>query len=191
MDGTYCPLPAGPFGLNVSIPLYRSYALTTIRTNIRIVDTSETANTLACINIQLTPYTKGGWYYGLFLWLPIALAIGFFVTTWGARFAAGWVVGSGVAEYEQKETALGRGSKMLHGKKEARMRKWGTMIISGLSGERLSVSGGLLRFSESIYFVRSIVLMVVTPGLKDILHHLQFCTILGMIAVAWPKFACE
>jgi len=33
--------------------------------------------------------------------------------------------------------------------------------------------------------------MVVTPGLKDILHHLQFCTILGMIAVAWPKFACK
>jgi len=82
------------------------------------------------------------------------LAIGFFVTTWGARFAAGWVVGSGVAEYEQKETALGRGSRLLSGKKEARMRKWGTMIISGLSGERLSVSGGLLRFSKLIFVRR-------------------------------------
>lgn len=27
-------------------------------------------------------------------------------------------------------------------------RKWGTMLVSGLSGERLGVSGGLLRFSE-------------------------------------------
>jgi hypothetical protein len=84
----------------------------------------------------------------MFLWLPVALAIGFFVTTWGARFAAGWVVGSGVAEYEQKETALGRRAKLDTAKKEATMRKWGTMIISGLSGERLSVSGGLLRFGE-------------------------------------------
>jgi hypothetical protein len=33
--------------------------------------------------------------------------------------------------------------------------------------------------------------MSVTPGLKDILHHIQFCTILGMIAVLWPKFACR
>jgi hypothetical protein len=29
-------------------------------------------------------------------------------------------------------------------------RKWGTMIISGLSGERLGVSGGLLRFSKQV-----------------------------------------
>jgi hypothetical protein len=33
-------------------------------------------------------------------------------------------------------------------------------------------------------------LMAVTPGLRDILHHLQFCTILGMIAVQWPTFVC-
>ena len=30
-----------------------------------------------------------------------------------------------------------------------------------------------------------------TPGLRDIIHHIQFCTILGMIAVSWPTFACE
>lgn len=113
-----------------------------------MVDTSEVAQTLSCIDLQFTPYHEDGWYYGFFLWLPVALAIGFFVTTWSARFAAGWVVGSGVAEYEQKETALSRGAKLDGAKKEARMRKWGTMIISGLSGERLSVSGGLLRFGE-------------------------------------------
>lgn len=152
---TYCPVPAGPVGLNISIPLYRSYALTTLRTQVRIVDTSETANTLSCIDIQLTPYDSDGWYYGMFLWLPVALAIGFFVTTWGARFAAGWVVGSGVAEYEQKETALGRGAKLGYAQKEARMRKWGTMIISGLSGERLSVSGGLLRFGQSFHYSKT------------------------------------
>jgi hypothetical protein len=149
---TYCPLPAGDFALNVSIPLYRSYALTTLRTQIRIVDTSADALTLACYNIDFTPFDQTKWYYRLFLWLPVVIAIGFWTVTWAARFATGWIVGSGVAEYGQKEGhAFGRGSQVhaAGGKREARMRKWGTMIISGLSGERLSVSSALLRFGKS------------------------------------------
>lgn len=74
------------------------------------------------------------------------------------------------------------------------MRKWGTMIVSGLSGERLSVSGGLLRFGEFLdnKSVRQAYLSPpVTPGLREVIHHIQFCTILGMIAVDWPDFACE
>lgn len=34
-------------------------------------------------------------------------------------------------------------------------------------------------------------LMIVTPGLRDIMHHIQFCTVLVMIAVNWPNFACK
>lgn len=158
---TYCPLPAGDFAVNLSIPLYRSYALTTLRTQVRIVDTSLSALTLACYDLEFTPYRHDGWYYQLFLYLPIALAIGFWTASWAARFATGWIVGSGVAEYEQKEGhggggyghgpkhGVGGGPKTAGGKREARMRKWGTMIISGLSGERLSVSTALLRFGES------------------------------------------
>ena len=144
---TYCPLPAGDFALNLSIPLYRSYALTTLRTEVRVVDTSFAANTIACVNVDFTPYRRSGWYYRLFLWLPVATAVGFWAATWGARLAAGWVVGSGVAEYVQKEGHRPRKARV--GNKEATMRKWGTMIVSGLSGERLSVSGGLLRFGAS------------------------------------------
>lgn len=144
---TYCPLAAGPFGLNLSIPLYRPHALTTLSTQARIVDTTSEARTLSCVNISFTPYRDDAWYYGLFLWLPVALVIGFWVTSWGARFAAGWVVGSGVVEYgaKMKDTS---GERELDkaGKRDARMRKWGTMLVSGLSGERLSVSSGLLRF---------------------------------------------
>nr|XP_019046138.1 membrane protein [Kwoniella bestiolae CBS 10118]OCF25068.1 membrane protein [Kwoniella bestiolae CBS 10118] len=157
---TYCPVPAGNFALNLSIPLYSSYALTTLQTEVRIVDTSAEAANLACIDIQVSPYNRKGWYYRLFLWIPVATAIGFWIVSWGARFATGWIVGTG----------MGGPSK-----KDARLRKWGTMIISGLSGERLSVSGGLLRFC--------------TPSLKDIIFHVQFCTMLGMIAVNWPEFA--
>ena len=140
---TYCPLPSGPFAINISIPLYRSYALTTLRTRVRIVDTSTAANTIACYDMAFTPWTQGAWYYSLFRWFPVAVAIGLWAATWSARFAAGWVVGSGMAEYETKD---GYGVKAA--KRDARMRKWGTMIVSGLSGERLSISGALLRFGE-------------------------------------------
>ncbi|RSH82219.1 hypothetical protein EHS25_005929 [Saitozyma podzolica] len=170
---TYCPLPAGPFAINLTIPLYRSYGLTTLSTEVRIVDTSLSANTIACVDIDVTPYNRDGWYYELFLWLPVAIAVGFWATSWTARFTAGWIVGSGVAGYETKEGSATR--IVAANKREARMRKWGTMIVSGLSGERLSVSGGLLRF--------------VTPGLRDVMYHIQFCSILGMIAVNWPEFA--
>ncbi|TYJ52920.1 hypothetical protein B9479_006467 [Cryptococcus floricola] len=172
---TYCPLAAGDFALNVSIPLYRSYALTTLRTRIRVVDTSSSAANLACIDIHVSPYKRTGWYYELFLYLPVAILLGFWLVSWGARFVTGWIVGSGVAEYGQKESA---GARLVTGgssRREATMRKWGTMIISGLSGERLSVSGGLLRF--------------VTPGVRDILFHIQYAAMLGMISVQWPEFS--
>ncbi|KIR33629.1 membrane protein [Cryptococcus deuterogattii MMRL2647] len=172
---TYCPLPAGDFAINISIPLYRSYALTTLHTRVRIVDTTVEAASLACLNIHVSPYKDSGWYYHLFRYWLVALVAGFWLVSWGARFVTGWIVGSGVAEYGQKELAgvrlMGGGSN----NREATMRKWGTMIISGLSGERLSVSGGLLRF--------------VTPGVKDILFHIQFASMLGMVAVNWPQFS--
>lgn len=190
---TYCPLPAGDFALNVSIPLYRSYALTTLRTQIRIVDTSTNARTLACYNMSFTPYRHDGWYYNLFLYLPVVIAIGFWTVTWAARFATGWIVGSGVAEYGQKEGyAFGRKKQVqaTGGNRDARMRKWGTMIISGLSGERLSVSSALLRFGTSYHVFQRSPLRTVTPGLRDIIHYIQFCTMLGMLAVHWPPFAC-
>ncbi|WVQ99284.1 hypothetical protein IAU59_006416 [Kwoniella sp. CBS 9459] len=173
---TYCPLPAGNFAVNLSIPLYHSYALTTLHTRVRVVDTSLEAANLACIDILVTPYTRKGWYYRLFLWLPVAVTIGIWAVSWAARFYTGWIVGSGVAEYDSKESGALKVAGVGNGnKREIRLRKWGTMIISGLSGERLSVSGGLLRF--------------VTPSLKDLLFHIQFCAMLGMIAVNWPQFA--
>ncbi|WOO76610.1 uncharacterized protein LOC62_01G000237 [Vanrija pseudolonga] len=156
---TYCPLPAGPFGINASIPLYNVHALTTIHARIHVVETSEPAQTTMCVDVYVTPYDDGSWPYKLFLWFPASLAIAFWIVTWAARFAAGWLIG-----------ADRRGS----GQREAAMLKWGTMLISGLSGERLGVSAALLRF--------------VTPGLRDILHHIQFVTMLGMIAVSWPSF---
>jgi hypothetical protein len=132
----YCPIPAGDFGMNVSIPLYNIHELATLQTQIHVVNCDEPARTLACINVAVTPYTDDLWPYKIFLWLPAALAIAYFVTTWSARFAAGWVVGV---------------SRSTMAREEVRKLKWGTMIISGLSGERLGVSSALLRFGTFLW----------------------------------------
>jgi hypothetical protein len=108
------------------------HALTTIHTRIHVVETSEPAQTTMCIDVYVTPYDDGSWPYKLFLWFPASLAIAFWIVTWAARFAAGWLIG-----------ADRRGS----GQREAAMLKWGTMLISGLSGERLR-GAALLRFGQ-------------------------------------------
>jgi hypothetical protein len=133
--------------MNLSIPLSHKHALTTLTTQIRVVDASVPPNELLCINVSTTPFYQASGIYLVFLWVPVAIAIGYWVTCWAARFAAGWVVGRVVAEGPGGTSApgaTGHLSKLEHGL----MRKWGTMMVSGLSGERLSVSGGLLRFGE-------------------------------------------
>lgn len=126
--------PKGEFGVNVSVPLYNVHALTTLHTEIHIVDTSDQATSLACIDVYVVPYEENSWPYQLFLWLPASIAMAYFIVTWAARFAAGWVIGLDRSDQAQRE---------------AHMLKWGTMLISGLSGERLGASAALLRFGES------------------------------------------
>lgn len=201
---TYCPLPAGDLGINISVPISGSYGLSTLRTQVRIVDTAIPANELSCINIDLSPYYDDAWYWSLLLWLPAGLAIGYWIAAWAARFAAGWVVG-GVGDESstvEEETRQGAGIGSVAdagGDSTASQlsRKWGTMLVSGVSGERLGFSGALLRFSKSatprvfpsrLYLIMPL-LHVVTPGFRDVIWHLQFCAVLAMIAVDWPEFA--
>lgn len=130
---TYCPLRAGNFGINISVPLYNVHAITTLHTEIHVVDTSDPAKTLACVDVYAVPYEENSWPYQLFLWLPASIAMAYWIVTWAARFAAGWVVTLDRTDQAQRE---------------AHMLKWGTMLISGLSGERLGASAALLRFGE-------------------------------------------
>ncbi|KAL7410297.1 hypothetical protein BDY24DRAFT_180849 [Mrakia frigida] len=161
-DPTNCVIPAGPIALNLTLPLGSSYPLTPLRTHVRIVDTSTPANELACINLEVTPYYPHGFYYKLFLWIPVGIAIGYGLVLWGARAWAGWGVGM-KAENERV------------GKRDGKwLRVLGTAVVSTVSGDVLVSSPSLLRF--------------VTPGFRDIIYHLQFSTSLAMIAVQWPTF---
>lgn len=181
---TYCPLAAGSIGLNVSLPFKpSSYPLSTLETTVRLVDASTPPNEVACTQVLVTPYDPSSRLYALIIWLPVALAIGYWAATWAARFAAGWIVGRmsmGSTTRAEEGLAVGAGAADEEdvdgwGRRGGAGRRWGTMLISGLSGERVGVSGGLLRF--------------ITPGFRDVLWHLQFCAALAMVAVAWPPFA--
>jgi len=141
---TYCPLQAGPLAINISIPLSHHYGLATLENEFRIVDSSVPAQELACIRFELSPYYPNDWYWSMILWIPAGLAIGYWISSWAGRFAAGWVVGKvgeGDATGDDVDARVGLSGARSGG------RKWGTMLVSGLSGERLGVSGGLLRFS--------------------------------------------
>jgi hypothetical protein len=153
---TYCPLPAGDLGINISVPISGSYGLSTLRTQVRIVDTSLPPKELSCINIDLSPYYDDAWYWDIFLWIPAGLAVGYWIASWAARFAAGWVAGGPADENSTAEEEIrgGGGISSVAGAGGDRgtsrfSRKWGTMLVSGVSGERLGFSGALLRFSES------------------------------------------
>lgn len=178
---TYCPLSPGSIGLNVSVPFSpRSYPLSTLQTTVRLVDASTPPNEIACAELLMTPYDPGSRLYALVVWLPVALAIGYWAATWAARFAAGWIVGrmsmgSTARQVDEGLAAADDEDVDGWGRRGGAGRRWGTMLISGLSGERVGVSGGLLRF--------------ITPGFRDVLWHLQFCAALAMVAVAWPPFA--
>lgn len=58
------------------------------------------------------------------------------------------MVSSGAGEEGGEDEVDVRVGIMGAGGRMEKRRKWGTMIVSGLSGERLGASGGLLRFSE-------------------------------------------
>ncbi|KAJ9121771.1 hypothetical protein QFC22_002393 [Naganishia vaughanmartiniae] len=169
---TYCPLPAGDLGINISVPLTGSYGLSTLRTQVRIVDTSIPANELSCINIDLSPYYPDAWYWDIFLWIPAGLAIGYWIASWAARFAAGWVVGragdgSSSMDHGETRNAAGIGSVADAGGDSSASRisrKWGTMLYVEASHSR-------------------------SNPIPDVIWHLQFCAVLAMIAVDWPEFA--
>lgn len=178
-SNTTCPLPPGPLAINLSVPLgerhpENAYGLAQLHTDIRLVDASVPAKQLECLSLDLFPYYPSAWYYDAILWFPAAIAIGYWVASWAARFAAGYVVGAGTGSSLDVDARVGLSSSASSSAQTANRRKWGTMIVSGISGERLGVSGGLVRF--------------ITPGFRDVIWHLQFVAVLAMTAVKWPLF---
>ncbi|KAG8956675.1 hypothetical protein FRC04_000153 [Tulasnella sp. 424] len=161
-DDTNCTIPAGPVAFTAWTSYRHDFSLTTVSTRLRAVDASSPSLELACLDIQATPvhaHGKGG-YYGraeILFWVSVGLAIAYWIVVGLGRIAAAWHRG---------------GSGRIEG--WGRIKWAGTVLSSAISGERLSASPALLRFS--------------TPSLRDIIFHTQWCAGLAMVAVQWPGF---
>ncbi|TIC67081.1 hypothetical protein E3Q01_01475 [Wallemia mellicola] len=161
-----CPAPEGRIAIGVATPLTdpakfnnHPYALTTLVNTLRLLDASDPATELACVDVPFTPYYPDGWFYELIFWIPISIAIAFFVVQSIARIST--------AYRKAKSTKFVR--------TWAGRQRLETSVIGGISGQMFSTTPGLLRF--------------VSPSVGNIILHTQWCAVLGMIAVNWPSFA--
>ncbi|KAI0248726.1 hypothetical protein BJV78DRAFT_1378873 [Lactifluus subvellereus] len=160
-SGLYCPIPAGPFAFSTYAPLHSSRELSTLQTRLRAVD--PLSNELLCVDIATTPLKPGavGSVYGhakIVFWVTIALCVAYWLLVAAARLSSAWARRSGWS---------GRGFW-------SRVENAGFVVASAVSGEGLSKSPALIRF--------------VTPSMRDIFFHTQWCAALAMVAVQWPEF---
>lgn len=159
--GLYCPIPAGPFAFSTYVPLGAGRELTTLQTQLRAVDPF--SNELLCIDVSTTPLDPGalGSVYGhakIIFWASVALSAAYWLLVAAARLSSAWSRRSGWS---------GRGFW-------SRVENIGFVVASAVSGEGLSKSPALIRF--------------VTPSMRDVFFHTQWCATLAMVAVQWPEF---
>lgn len=134
----YCPITAGPLAFSATVPFKNhDYELFTLNTRLRVVDTSEPAVELACVDIAATPLVVGpvGSIYGhaaIIFWTSVSLAIGYWLVVGLGRIAAAW----------------GRGSRA-GPDLWSRFESGGFILASAISGERLAVTPALMRFGQS------------------------------------------
>ncbi|KAH9045166.1 hypothetical protein EDB85DRAFT_2070071 [Lactarius pseudohatsudake] len=120
-------------------------------------------NELLCIDIATTPLDPGALdsVYGrakIIFWTSIALSAAYWFLVAAARLSSAWSRRSGWS---------GRGFW-------SRVENIGFVVASAVSGEGLSKSPALIRF--------------VTPSMRDVFFHTQWCATLAMVAVQWPEF---
>jgi hypothetical protein len=194
VTGLYCPIPAGPFAFSAYAPLSSSRELATLQTSLRAVDPF--SNELLCVNIATTPLEPGtqGSVYGnarLIFYGTVTLCVVFWLLVAIARLSSAWVRRSGWSRSGFWPS----------------VENVGFVVASAISGEGLSKSPALMRFGTSFIVcsgarsdLSTLRLLVrlpptfptaVTPSMRDVFFHTQWCAALAMVAVQWPEFICN
>lgn len=146
---TNCTIAAGELAFGIQSPLPHDYQLVTLNTRVQILDTSNPAMELACVDIGVTPIKDTGVggsfdYGGTVFWVSVGLAIAYWVVVGLARIAAAWRRGSW--DSNQRWVYI----------------RWaGTVLASAISGERLAASPALLRYGGSP--CQGHILMLIDP----------------------------
>lgn len=159
-----CQYGPGTVAFGIDIPLNHSYDAGTLWTQIRLTDPSTPPLTLACIEVQASPYFPDSWYWNIIFYVPIALVIVLMLLVTFASLIT--------AETNQRMAYRHRareGGAPTFFKDSLR-----PMMISALGGREAMRSPSLLRF--------------VTPGCWDVIFHLQFLVAIAMCHVQWPDF---
>lgn len=135
-----------------------------------------------CVDVDTTPLQpreldSAYGLAGIILWASIALAAAYWVIVALARLLSAWGRRAGWS---------GRGAW-------AGVETLGFVVASAVSGEAFAKTPALLRFGEreNIGVDHCTHLLTqVTPSMRDIFFHTQWCAAVGMVAVQWPQFVC-
>ncbi|OAV94958.1 hypothetical protein PTTG_26827 [Puccinia triticina 1-1 BBBD Race 1] len=179
-----CPYGPGQLALGVQLPLspHPDYPFRTLNTQLQLLDTSTPALTLACIQLDTSPYHPHSIYFSLLRWIPLAILLGYLLVCALARLWAAIIS----EQLNREAQAAAQLDHHHHHHHHHHHRNPTTPSASLLlprisavwwlvwSGQGLLRSGALLRFS--------------TPGTRDIISHLQFIALLGLFNVQWPEF---
>lgn len=100
----------------------------------------------------MSPFYSAGWYYRCILWIPVGIAVGYWVVLWGGRAFASWCTASR-SESERVGNGVGRKTAALGAGRRRWTRVLGTAVMSAVSGDVLLTSPSLLRFGTFLSFL--------------------------------------
>jgi hypothetical protein len=152
-NATGCPYGPGQVAVGVQIPVNSSYALASLNTRLRLLDTSNPSRQLACVDISATPYYPRLYAYRLILWIPVGITIMYAALTWLARF---WAATTAARADREAVLAASLTAKLGHESLRERLAPVFWEIASGLGLQR---STSLVRFT--------------TPGTRDLFYTAQ------------------
>jgi hypothetical protein len=170
-----CPYGPGEIALGISLDVGSSYPLTTITTQIVVLDSSNPPQHLACYNLDFTPYYPPYFAYHLIHYFPIGLIALYLLTYMIAR---SWASHSDFIHENETQLASSLTLKLSSGDAGLSKRKmWGTIWFGAWAGRQVVGSGSLRRF--------------VTVEVREIWTVVLWWSLIGTVAVSWPGFACE
>jgi hypothetical protein len=139
--GSGCPY-GGNIAVGITVPLTSSYQLTTVSTNIVVLDASSPALTLACYNVSFTPYYPSYFAYSIIHYFAIALLATFlFVYVIARLYAASTHVN------HENEARLASSLTLKISGQNSRRYRWGKVWYSAFAGTQVVREGSLRRFA--------------------------------------------
>ncbi|KAK4058117.1 hypothetical protein OIO90_000856 [Microbotryomycetes sp. JL221] len=167
-----CPYQ-GDIALGVAVPLSNSYALTTISTELVVLDPSNDALHLACYDVSVTPFYPSHWVYKLILYFIIGLLSVYTLLYVIAHF---WAAYTTWLHDNETHLASSLTLKLVTTSTPLSRRKmWGAIWFGAWAGKQVVNSGSLRRF--------------VTAELRELYAFAMWFSLVGAVAVNWPGFA--